>query len=78
MEKKNNIVGKIEYLLQEEFKEGDTVKLLTGAHKGKKGKVVAVMDYGKAGKSRKKGKHVDVELNRGWKATLPVTDVVKE
>ena len=78
MEKKNNVIKKIDFFLQEGIKVGDTVKLLKGQHKGKKGEVVAVLDYSKASKSRKQGKHVDVELNRGWKATLPVTDVVKE
>lgn len=71
-----SVIKKIDFFLQEEIKVGDTVKLLKGQHKGKKGEVVAVKDY--KGKSHKQGKHVDIELNRGWKATLPVTDVVKE
>lgn len=69
---------RFERFLKEGIKVGDTVKLLTGSHKGKKGEVVSVLDYDKASKTRKKGKHVEIELNRGWKATLPITDVVKE
>lgn len=61
--------------VSEGFKEDDSVTVIKGMHKGKKGTVASVIDYSKATKSKKKGMWIEIEFKDGSGKQLQVSDV---
>lgn len=61
--------------LTEKLKLGDSVTITKGMHKGKKGTIASVVDYGKSGKSQKKGEWFEVEFKDGSGKQFQASDV---